>query len=688
MDKTLKLVERYILYATVFLVPVAFANISPNPYIVVKLLLLVTGVSLALLVWSIRIIVTGKLEYHKGSFDIPVFLIIVSYIVSAVFKSTNKMEAVLLPGTATAVVASGLLYFLINQHDNKKGFITVLLASGALFSFVTILSAFGALGAIPQLPSFVKAAGFTPEGGFLPAALFLAILLILGIGSAIVDKAPTSKVINGVLSIFIVFGFIASLVNIIPGGRFAPRFPDLGTSWKIAVDSISNSPFLGVGPGNYLTAFSRFRPLAYNQSDLWAVRFGTASNFYVTSFTETGLLGISGLVLIIFLLYKRLRSNTLLSQEKKVSLETLYVGSLLFLLLILAVFPATILITFLLFVVLAFTASSHKTTMDLQTKGSEEEGASQVATRLPAFLLTLPVLTVLAYVFYKGATIVRAEYTFNKALSSLSQNDAKATYDNMNRAIVLNPYVDRYRMTSAQVSILLANAVAQKKDLSDSDRQTIAGLIQNAIAQGKAGVALNPLRSTNWELLSQIYRAIIPLAKGSDQFAIQTASQAVALDPFNPNLRIALGGIYFAQKDYDNAIKAFETAVAAKNDYPNAYYNLAFAYREKGDLEKAAVAMSRVVALVDKNSQDYQVAQKALEDIQAKRESDKKEQGKELNPPAENQVPDLDPKLDLPEDAKPPQTPSEEETKVGISPTQTVTVAPQLSPTVTPTQTP
>src|SRR6185295_4226798 len=106
MEKLLKLAEKYVLYATIFLVPVAFANISPNPYIVVKLVILVTGVSLALLLWCARVLVSGKLEYRKGAFDFPVFLLAVAYLASAILKTPNKMEALLLPGTATAVVAS------------------------------------------------------------------------------------------------------------------------------------------------------------------------------------------------------------------------------------------------------------------------------------------------------------------------------------------------------------------------------------------------------------------------------------------------------------------------------------------------------------------------------------------------------------------------------------------------------
>src|SRR4029078_6194763 len=132
-------------------------------------------------------------------------------------KTPNKMEAILLPGTATAVITSGILYFLINQYEQKRGFVITLLCSGAYFSFVTLLSAFDALKAIPQLPQFVRAAGFTPEGGFLPAVIFLLILLVIGVGNLILDKTVQSRILGGIFSTIIAFGVIASLINVIPG---------------------------------------------------------------------------------------------------------------------------------------------------------------------------------------------------------------------------------------------------------------------------------------------------------------------------------------------------------------------------------------------------------------------------------------------------------------------------------------
>ncbi|MEK7111887.1 MAG: tetratricopeptide repeat protein, partial [Patescibacteria group bacterium] len=166
----------------------------------------------------------------------------------------------------------------------------------------------------------------------------------------------------------------------------------------------------------------------------------------------------------------------------------------------------------------------------------------------------------------------------------------------------------------------LASSLAQKGEiLTEDDRSTITQHIKQAIREGRATVTLNPGRSGNWEILARIYQAIMPFAQGADNFAIQSFNQSIALDPTNPNLRIALGGVYYALGRYDEAIRVFELAVLSKPDLANAHYNLAVAYREKGEIEKAIEQMKLVLSLVEKDSSDYELAKTELENLEKKR---------------------------------------------------------------------
>jgi tetratricopeptide (TPR) repeat protein len=154
--------------------------------------------------------------------------------------------------------------------------------------------------------------------------------------------------------------------------------------------------------------------------------------------------------------------------------------------------------------------------------------------------------------------------------------------------------------------------------------------------------------------LAQVYQSIVPFAQGADEFAIQTYSQAVALDPINPNLRIALGGVYYALGRFDEAIQVFQLAVLAKPDLANAHYNLGLALREKGETDQAIAQMNAVLSLVAKDSQDYQIAKTELDNLEKNKTSKTTGEAETLTPPAKAEAPVIKPPLELPKEATPP----------------------------------
>jgi tetratricopeptide (TPR) repeat protein len=227
----------------------------------------------------------------------------------------------------------------------------------------------------------------------------------------------------------------------------------------------------------------------------------------------------------------------------------------------------------------------------------------------------------------------------------------------MVQAINQDPNVDRYHASLAQVEMAIATSIANNKDLTDADRQTITQLIQQAISEGKATVALNPQRAANWELLGQIYQNIMSFAQGADQFAIDSFTQAIALDPVNPNLRIELGGVYYALGRYNDAIDAFKLATLAKPDLANAHYNLAIAYRDNKNYDNAITEMNTVLTLVPQDSADYTLAKETLDALEKAKPATATEatQGTQLTTP-QTQETVIEPPITLPEEATPPAT--------------------------------
>jgi tetratricopeptide (TPR) repeat protein len=663
MEENLRNLEKYIIYATAFLIPISFLPIFPNFFITTKLLILAIGVSLAILTKIARMIISGNFDVFVSNYDFPVFLLAAAYLISAILRTPNRMEAFFLPGTTSIVIFSVIYYFLVNQikEKDKEILLIVTLLSGIIVALFSLFGVTGILAKISPLPAYLKDTSFTPLGGNFSAALYLAAMIPLGINFVISQKDMVKKTFFAISLGVITFGLMLNIYNMLPGKPTSPSFISLSNSWAIAIDSLKESPILGVGPGNYLTAFNRFRPLSFNSTPLWNVRFTAARNFYFTAITETGLIGMAALIILIYSVYKFTQKDikerslvgwNLMTNSKLLSLITILV--------ILALFSASIELTFLTLLLLAVNAKSHKIELRFSTQTSESQQlTSAFATRLPAILATLPVIVGVIALFVIGAKIVSAELTFKKSLDALARNDGTATYTLMQQAINQNPQVDRYHASLAQINLALADSIARKpegQELTEEERNTISQLIQQSINEGKAAVALNPLRSGNWELLGSLYRSVMAFAQGADAFAVQAYSQAVALDPVNPIIRINLGGLYFAVADYESAIDVFKLAVLAKPDYANGRYNLAAAYRENGNIDKAISEMTAVLSLVDRNTPDYEVAKQELEALEAKKPVQQAEGTENLIPPQEAEEPVVQPPIELPEGAEPPST--------------------------------
>lgn len=680
--------ETYITASLVFLLPLMVLPIFPNVFDTPKIALMVFLLVVLMIIKALKIIQRGRVEITTGSYDLPLLLLSILYIVGMLTRTPNRMEALFLPGTTTFIVAGVILYFVINQLNEAQRNVVrgAIVASGAVFSLISLMAIAGLFGS-DAFPVVMQQNYFNTLGGPIIGIMFLLVSLPFALFGALKSDNSAVKILSSIAAVFIVFGLIINVINALPGRPGAPRMVDFGTSWSVAIDAFKAEPLFGVGPSNYLTAFNRFRPASFNLTDDWTLRFSTARSYFLTMFTEGGLLVLGALILIgIKLLRDSLSYVRSVDVNNWLDFKPSFIATWVLILLML-LFPATLPIVVILFVLLALNSSRRNMSFNLTSQSDQEDS---FATRFPAILVAIPLLLLSGAIAFYGFRYVSAEQTYYRALTALARNEGAAAYDLLRAAIQTNPMVDRYHGTYTQVNLALANAIAGKEEITDEDRQTIAQLIQQAIREGKATVSLNPTRAGNWELLASTYRAVIPLAQGADQFAVQTYNQAIALDPLNTNYRIALGGILYAAEQYDAAIDVFKLAVLTKPDHANAHYNLAMAYKEAGRTELAIQEMSLVLSLVPRDSEDYEVARKQLEELQNGQAAET-EEGDELTAPGSDiDEPALDPQLELPEDAQPPAGPEvgeEEEVdedEQPASPSPSPSASPSPSPSATP----
>lgn len=648
-------IERILLASGIILLPLFFWPGLFSSFETPKILIAAFFALLIFIICAIKIVTRGKLSFRLTNFDLPIILFMVVYIISAIIKTPNKLDAFFLPGTSLVMILGAIYFYLAANlfSENKKVVGLSIFISGVLTAVSSLLFASGIFNKIPTLPAYLKNSAFSLVGGKLPEAIFLISILPLGIAFLIQSKEVIKKIFWGVCVGIIILSSSLSIYNTLPGKPAALSLPSFKTSWAVSIDSIKESPFLGIGAGNYLTAFNKFRPISNNSSNFWALSFSTSRSFILTTLTETGIVGFIILAFLLFQIYSLFERFL----TKKVSSSTLDKGvltSLGFTVFSFIFFPFYLTSIFLFFILLSIISSKHEVNINLKTLDN-----SSLSARIPAIVLSILIVAVVTTVSFVGTKLTLAELAFTKIVSAISKNNGKLAYDTLTKAIQLNPRSDRYHMSLSQIDIALATSIAQKKELKDTDKTAITQLIQQAISEAKNGVSLNPQRSGNWENLAKIYQSIMPFAQGSDNFAIQTYSQAIALDPINPNLRIGLGGIYYALGRFDEAVSAFQLATLSKPDFANAHYNLSAALREKNEISKAIDEMNLVISLVKKDSNDYKLAQTELQSLQKKLPAVKttEKTGESLTPPAEAPQQVIKPPLKLPQEANPPSNP-------------------------------
>ncbi len=408
-------------------------------------------------------------------------------------------------------------------------------------------------------------------------------------------------------------------------------------SWKISASAFRDSPILGTGPSTYLYNFTQYKPIEFNRTDIWNLRINSAHNLYLQTWAENGGLGV-----LVYLLASVIFAGLAIKHLKNPFPQGLLSITGLTFIITSALSPQTVLTQTTGFLILGLFFASLLGTKITEVV-IELSGYSRERHVLIPAIVFLPVLIISLAGFYFFGKLALGEYYHRQALRSVAAGGGLDSYNKLVRAETLNPQVDLYRVNLAQTNFALANAIAAKANpstgstsspqagsgqaeaspggsLTNADKTNIQQLLSQSIAEGRAAVALSPRSALNWEILALIYRQISGVSQNALQFSLDSYGRAITLDPLNPLLRLAVGGVYYQVKNYDLAVRFFDDAVSLKPDFGNALYNLAIALREKGSLQEGILVAERLVALLqDKpDSKDYQVASDLLKELREK----------------------------------------------------------------------
>lgn len=682
----------FLLLITVFAFPLFFLPFTQEYFITNKLYLLTAAALILISLSIVKFIFTRKFNWHKTPFDTSLFLFIMTIALSIIISSPNKIQALLNQNFGLVLFMSlTILYFYLThlpqihvKKENKTlAFLTQITPfeavsfSSLILSVITIVFFFNPFKniSIPSSLQFLKTPQFTPLGSQLDLAFFLGFFLIIYVAQATTQKfsdkslkstftkffSVGSTLLTLVALTLTVFSILKSTANII--------LPPFNLSWYSAVEILKNplSALFGVGVDNFASIFTKVKDAGYSLSNFWQVNsFAVSRSTILHVFSEIGIFGFIAFSLIILGLIRAVKKIEI---KETRNILLICAG---YLLLLIAFFPPSIYIFFLLFLTLSLLGQKGiYTDKSINTKNLETTKNNLVIDVyyvLPLYIgiFVISFILVGASVYFLSRSYV-AEFYFKKSLDGILTNNVKKLYDNQRQAIVFNPYIERFRINFAQTNFWIANNLASKKkeELTNQDKQTINDAIQTAISEAKASVTLNSQKGSNWANLAEIYRNILYAAQGADAWTISAYQRAILADPQNPAYRFNLGGVYFSLNNLEDASRLFEQAIAIKPDWPTPHYNLAWVYYKKNDFQQAVSEMQNTLNLIDpkKSKADYEKAKSELEEFkkklpttndtnkQTEAESSSKEPS-QLNI-ATPQVATFSPKLELPETASP-----------------------------------
>jgi len=608
IDKILIKTSQTFLLITIFLIPLFFWPFTNEIFIFPKVNLFYLGFLLSLIFLAAGQVAEKKIKIILNPFFYPLLLISFANLVSIIinWQSIEKFSSI---WAGLPFLVFPFFLILLSSLGSKNSIKNLFLLAGSLISILGV-----SLFLLPQekyplnfqifgFPLTIPNSSVSPTGKILTSLVFLISLvsfLVQDFSRLFNEKEESHNlfffqvIARALVSLMIITGLGVLLFQTTSVAK--PLILPSQFGWTIAVENLKNIPqaLFGSGPGQFLSSFTRNKPAEFNQTAFWNMRFSGSSNEFFQVLT---CLGLGGLAVYLYLI-----SRFLKTQSK--SAEFYAAGVIL---LSLAFFPADFFLYFLLIVYLSL--------IHQEDSRESHRVISFELTQQASVILSLISLLILLPSFYLLSRNLSSEINFKKSLVVASQGQGIETYNLQIKAISQNPNNSEFHRIYSNTNLALANSLATKENLSDQEKQTITQLVQQAIREARNAVALAPNNVTVWENLASLYHQLFNFAQGADQWAIASLNQTIRLDPNNPQLYLNLGGLYYSLNRFDEAINLFQTSVGLKPDFANGYYNLAAAFREKKDFQKAFEALNQASRFIDVNSPDYQKVQAEIEEV-------------------------------------------------------------------------
>lgn len=645
LDKAIKIV----LYILVVLVPLWFLPITINALEFNKQALMIFLIVIALILWLIKILNQGEINWKANILNIFIGVFLVIYILSTIFSFRIYNSLVGWPGHLSGSLINILvfvaLYFLvINNFKGLKetfGLLFAFLISSAVVTIIGLIQLWGGF-IFPW--DFTKAVSFNTIGTVNTLGIFSATVLTLITALLFVIKRSGLRVflvLLGLLNLIILISLnfwvlwvvlIVGMATILVFGLmrlvkleesiswvalpmailaialifvfFRPIMPlrpnlptEVGLSYRGGFEMIEKvlreKPILGTGPETFAINYAKYKPEAVNQTVFWNIQFSNPPSEIYSIASDLGILGlVSFLIILVLFVIKAVKNLArTISENENVLKRFLEIGLFagwLGLIVAWFIYPQNLTLMFVFWLLLSLYLAESSV---FKEKVYNLRKSPKILL-LASFSFVIAIVVIVGFLYIEGTRFV-AETKYKNGLDAIQiKGDLDKGINKVIGAAVVNPYEDRNYRVLAQLFILKMNQDAALPGLEQQQRLNLVQVdAVNAINSAVRATNLSPNDISNWLIRGQVYAQVVGLVNGAADWAADSFEKALELDSLNPFTYTEWGRVYVREKDLTSALEKFNKAVEIKPDYAPAHFEIAMIFDSQGKSAEAIAKM-------------------------------------------------------------------------------------------------
>ncbi len=377
-------------------------------------------------------------------------------------------------------------------------------------------------------------------------------------------------------------------------------FVDIRPNWQgtltVAKGSIESGDttvkLFGSGSGSFASLWRVYKPINVNVTQFWGTNFNSGIGFIPTTVITGGIVVFAAWLLFFFLLAKllvRARSSSVAYAVAFMWL-VMFFNPIDYLLLIIAFILTGLLI------IDAVRMNFVKVTK-FKLRG---EGANKIILYgiMPmAIILTLGTLGVTLHRVMINSYLARAA----SAMLANDSNGAEQILLKTQKIADLDIIEQGYtKIAYTKLIQLLSEAQASKTEI---DPEVLQSTLSNVLSHARAAIEKNPQDPVNYIALGNISEQLIGLQiEGAKESAKAAYAQAMALDPLNPSIPLALARLSVGDEDNKEYVTYLERALKIKPNYVPALYQYALVKLSEDKKSEAAQLLTAVIQLDNNNA--------------------------------------------------------------------------------------